>query len=277
MKIPRISVLMPAYNSEQYIAEAIESILNQTFTDFEFIIINDGSTDNTAKIVKEYAKKDKRIKFIDNEQNQGFIATLNQCLDIATGKYVAKMDSDDISLPDRFSAQVEFLDSNPDYGMCGAGYETFGVKRYTVLNPEYVGVLDFLRGCITTIFMARRDIIEQNHLRFNKEYFAAEDYDFYVRFVRVSKIYNIQRVLYKYRLHQSSASHTQATIQYNNTQKIKQELLDSLTSDNNLKQVIKNFYASKTYRFLGFPILKIKYTQNKRCYYLFRKILIYRY
>ena len=92
----KVSVLMPAYNVEKYVGEAIESILNQTFKDFEFIIINDGSTDNTPKIIKEYAKKDKRIKFIDNKKNKGFIASLNECLDNATGEYVAKMDSDDI-------------------------------------------------------------------------------------------------------------------------------------------------------------------------------------
>jgi glycosyltransferase involved in cell wall biosynthesis len=101
MKTPRISVVMPAYNSERYIGEAIESILNQTFTDFEFIIINDGSMDDTAKIVLQYANKDKRIKFINNKDNRGIVSVLNQGLDLAKGEYIARMDSDDISLPTR--------------------------------------------------------------------------------------------------------------------------------------------------------------------------------
>ena len=111
---PCVSVLMPAYNVEKYVGAAIESILNQTFSDFEFIIINDGSTDDTANIIKKYAAQDKRIRFIDNHENRGFIARLNDCLDLARGKYVAKMDSDDISLPERFAKQVDFLNTNPD-------------------------------------------------------------------------------------------------------------------------------------------------------------------
>ena len=116
---------MPACNVEKYIGEAIESILNQTFTDFEFIILNDGSTDNTAKIIKDYAKKDKRIKFINNKTNKGFVASLNKCFDVAVGKYIAKMDSDDISLPQRLEKQVEYLDNNPDCGMIGCGFRAF--------------------------------------------------------------------------------------------------------------------------------------------------------
>ena len=106
--MPKVSVLMPAYNSEKYIAEAIETILNQTFSDFEFIIINDGSTDKTAEIVNGYARADKRIKFINNNKNQGLIAVLNQGLDLCRGEYIARMDSDDIAINDRLSPLLAF-------------------------------------------------------------------------------------------------------------------------------------------------------------------------
>ena len=113
--MPKVSVLMPAYNSEKYIAEAIESILNQTFSDFEFIIINDGSTDKTAEIVNGYARADKRIKFINNKKNQGLIAVLNQGLDLCRGEYIARMDSDDIAINDRLEKlDYLFIRSNHD-------------------------------------------------------------------------------------------------------------------------------------------------------------------
>ena len=98
--MPKVSVIMPVYNAEKYIGEAIESILDQTYTDFEFIIIDDGSSDGTVAAVKGY--DDRRIRFYQNEHNMGVAATLNRGLDLATGEYIARMDSDDMSLPERF-------------------------------------------------------------------------------------------------------------------------------------------------------------------------------
>jgi len=114
--MPAISVLMSAYNAEKYISESIESILNQTFNDFEFIIINDGSTDNTEKIIKSY--NDKRIKYISQE-NIGVSKSLNRGLKIATGKYIAKLDADDVSYPERLEEQFKFMENNPTYVVCG--------------------------------------------------------------------------------------------------------------------------------------------------------------
>ena len=118
-KSPLISVLMPVYNSEKYVAEAIESILCQTYKDFEFIIINDASTDSSLKIIAKYAKQDKRIKLINNKKNVKISASLNKGLSIAKGKYIARMDSDDISLPSRFELQTKFLADNPAVGIVG--------------------------------------------------------------------------------------------------------------------------------------------------------------
>ena len=126
MKKPRISVLMTAYNSQQYVAQAMESILNQTFSDFEFIIINDGSTDDTARIIRQYATRDSRIKFIDNKVNKGLISVLNQGLELCKGEYIARMDSDDISIPTRFALQLEYMDAHPDVGVLGGAISRFG-------------------------------------------------------------------------------------------------------------------------------------------------------
>ena len=100
--MPKISVVMPAYNAEKYIGEAIESILNQTFKDFEFIIINDGSVDHTKEIIREY--NDPRIVLLENDKNRGIVLSLNKGLDAATGKYIARMDADDIALKNRFES-----------------------------------------------------------------------------------------------------------------------------------------------------------------------------
>src|SRR5688500_15226048 len=120
---PAISVVMSAYNSDKYIAKAIESILNQTFKDFEFIIINDGSKDESLKIIKRYGKKDKRIVLIDNKKNLGLIKSLNKGLKIAKGKYIARMDSDDIAMPQRFKIQLDYLDKNRNIFLVGTSFE----------------------------------------------------------------------------------------------------------------------------------------------------------
>src|SRR3989339_623001 len=121
---PKISVIMSAYNAEKYLAEAIESILAQTFKNFEFIIIDDGSKDDTLRIINEYARKDRRIKVYHNKKNigcVGFIRNLNKGIKLAKGKYLARMDADDISLPDRFRIQHDFLEKNQDTFLIGTG------------------------------------------------------------------------------------------------------------------------------------------------------------
>ena len=133
-ELPLISVIMPCYNREKYIVEAIESILNQTYTNFEFIIIDDCSTDNTFEIVKEYAKKDNRILALKKDKNYCYVHSLNKGIEIAKGKYIARMDDDDISLPERFEKQVEFLEKNEDIIALGTFIEIFSddMKKYNL-------------------------------------------------------------------------------------------------------------------------------------------------
>jgi glycosyltransferase involved in cell wall biosynthesis len=106
----KISILMPVYNGEKYLREAIDSILNQTFTDFEFLIVDDGSTDNSVEIINSY--QNSRINLVKNDKNEGLVYTLNRGLSLAKGEYIARMDCDDISLPERLKKQIDFLDSN---------------------------------------------------------------------------------------------------------------------------------------------------------------------
>src|SRR5687768_2170096 len=122
--MPVISVIMPVYNTAAYLRESIESILTQTFKDFEFIIINDGSADNSEEIILGY--NDQRIKYLKNEVNKGYVFSLNRALKIATGKYIARLDSDDLSLPGRLMAQYNFMENHPQVIVCGCAFESIG-------------------------------------------------------------------------------------------------------------------------------------------------------
>ena len=124
---PLVTVLMAVYNGEKYLREAIESILDQTYTNFEFLIINDGSSDRTEEIILSY--NDKRIRYIKNEQNLKLIASLNKGLDLAKGEFIARMDADDISLPERLEKQINFLEKHPEIGLLGSWVRTLGLTN----------------------------------------------------------------------------------------------------------------------------------------------------
>src|SRR5690606_13489679 len=130
-----ISVVLPAYNAELYIKEAIDSVLAQTFTNFELIILNDGSTDKTEEIILSY--QDSRIVYVKNEHNLGLIGTLNKGMALAKGKYIARMDADDICFPERFEKQVAFLEKNKEYIICGTSAYRFykNISDKTAFNP----------------------------------------------------------------------------------------------------------------------------------------------
>ena len=121
--MPRISVIMSVYNSARFLAEAIQSILGQTYNDFEFIIVDDGSSDQSLEIIRSYAKMDNRIRVLENEKKYGLAASLNRCIFIAKGDYIARMDADDICVPDRLEKQIAFLEQHPNIGIIGGSVQ----------------------------------------------------------------------------------------------------------------------------------------------------------
>lgn len=284
---PKLTVLMPAYNAEKFIAEAIESILGQTFTDFEFIIINDGSTDNTAKIVRHY--KDPRIVFIDNRENQGLVAVLNHGLDMARGEYIARMDADDIAYPERFAKQTAFMDAHPDVGVVSANVRIFdgefgelgNQRNGSIKNPTFIGGLDWYRGCkvVHPAAMLRREVFITHNLRYDPEYTACEDYELWSRAVRYTKIANIQEMLLSYRRHNGSITARQHGIQIENTQRVKGNILNFCMSDER-DRLSYRFFAGENeeplyaeVRLFGFiPLFKIKAQRNSRKFFLFHFI-----
>jgi len=203
--MPKVSVVMPAYNAEKYIEEAIDSILNQTFSDFEFIIINDGSTDQTEKIIVSYI--DSRIIYLKNEKNSGIVVTLNKGLAVAKGEYIARMDSDDISLPERFEKQVQYMDEYPNVGVLGTGITIFGENipdqnRIFTTNDDQLKAELIFSSCIAhPTAMIRRSVLDQYHLIYNSEFAGAEDYCLWWSIAKVSSITTISDCLLKYRMH----------------------------------------------------------------------------
>lgn len=234
MKHPRISVVMPAYNSEKYIGEAIESILNQTFTDFELLVLNDSPNNKELeKIVKDYAKKDKRVKYMKNPKNLGVTESRNKLLKACTGEFIACMDSDDISMPTRFQKQIEYMEKHPECGVLGTGYKLFGTEEYTKKFPEKITILRLLQGCTIAnpSVLMRKSVLDKNNITYDNNYNWCEDYEFWSRVVFFTEIHNLDDILLKYRWHGENISVEHAKKQKELADQVKQNILNRLTDD----------------------------------------------
>lgn len=207
--MPKISVLMPVYNTkEEYLREAIESILNQTYADFEFIIINDGSTNNAQEVILSY--KDERIIYIKNEKNAGPSFAINQGIKIINGEYMVRMDSDDISLPLRFEKQIGFMEKNPQVDISGTWFSKFPqncLKKMPIGDEEIKKSLLLSHtpiGGATTIF--RKSSMDKFNIKYNEEDMIAEDLSLWLQLTDKVCFANIGEVLYKYRIHSENSS-----------------------------------------------------------------------
>jgi glycosyltransferase involved in cell wall biosynthesis len=203
-RTPLISVILPVYNGEEHLSECIESVLSQTFKDFEFIIVDDASTDNTAQMLKEFAKKDKRINIVTHKVNQKQTVAANTACKYTKGKYIARMDADDIALPNRFMRQVTFLEENTKIGLLGSWVDiidnngTFLKIWYTHSTNQYLGWnLLFGASFAHSSVMMRRDCIEQVGFY---QLHQAEDYDLWSRLSRITNVANLPEVLQQKRV-----------------------------------------------------------------------------
>lgn len=212
---PRVSVLTPIYNTNPvHLREMIESMLNQTFTDFEFLILND-SPKNTEieKIVLEYAKQDKRIKYSKNDKNMGITPSRNKLLKMARGEYLAIFDHDDISVPTRLEQQVAYLDANPYVGVVSGWLQYFGIDNTVWKTPELDADIRVMTcdSCYVahTAAMIRKSVLIDNGIEYEEFYTPAEDYQLWARLADVTYFYNIQDVLVKYRWNGDNTSAAQ--------------------------------------------------------------------
>jgi glycosyltransferase involved in cell wall biosynthesis len=209
MTNPRVSILMPVYNVAPYLREAMDSILTQTFQDLELIVLDDCSPDNSAEILDTYT--DERIVRYRGEKNMGLSNVLNVGMAMARGEFIARMDSDDISTPERLATQVAYLDAHPEVDLCSCGMELFGAKQETWVretNVEDVKITALFHSPILhASSMWRREAFERVGLRFLQEMVPAEDYDMWTRAMAAGlRLVNIPEVMYHYRIHPSQAT-----------------------------------------------------------------------
>jgi len=202
---PKISVLMPAYNAEKYIGEAIESILNQTFKDFEFIVIDDCSTDKTWEIIQKYAANDLRIRFFKNEKNLKLSLTLNKGIDLCRSQYVARMDADDFSYPDRLEKQYNFMENNPEVGISGGSMNVCdqflnvrSVRNYNLTDEEIRKHIFRYSPFCHPLVIIRKAVFDKVG-KYDTNFNPAEDYELYFRIGVLYKFGNLKDTLLKYR------------------------------------------------------------------------------
>lgn len=217
--VPSVSVVMPAYNAEKYLREAIDSILSQTFTDFEFIIINDGSTDRTKEIILSYT--DPRIVYIENESNSGICVTLNKGVAAARGRYIARMDADDVAVSERLALQVEYMRSHPDIGVVGSYLQLMDENEnhlYVFENspdPDecYINMI-FATSVGHPSVLIRKSCLTENNLEYEEYFRGMEDFFLWWQLAKHTQISNIPKPLLNYRCHSSQVTKNQVNTDF---------------------------------------------------------------
>lgn len=228
---PKLSVILPVYNGGPFLIEAIESILSQTVADFELIIINDGSTDNSAEIIAGF--HDPRIRVI-TQANQGLRGALNVGIANSTGTFIARMDQDDISLPERFEKQIKFLETHPDYILVGTTYAFMNEQdAITGIFPALLDDEDLKRELYTKspfghgTVMLRAAKLKNGGYKYSQEAVHMEDYDLWLRFSAEGKYANLPEILYLWRRSSTNTTTVHADIQQKNAHALRDRTLDN--------------------------------------------------
>lgn len=250
---PRVSVLMGVYNGEQFLRPAVESILNQTFADFEFIIVEDGSTDRTWDILREYAAHDRRIVLLRNETNIGHTHSVNTALHLARGEYIARQDADDISLPERLSRQVHYLDTNHHIGILGTFIRSIDEMDAEVCierlptTPKCIKWSLFFGNCFAhPSMMMKRTVLEAvGHYAPDKD--PAEDYDLWSRISFKFNTANLPEILVHKRVSRSSLSFQRFQIQEQHAVAVMHRAISSYLNQDipihtiaNVRRIVRN-------------------------------------
>ena len=264
---PKLSVITPVYNREKYLPECIESILNQTFEDFEFILIDDHSTDGTSKIIKEYELKDNRIKFLSNKLNIGATQSFNNGLKISVGKYIARMDSDDISLPDRFQKQIDILENWDELEVIGTGAILINGNGVEIGRKKFPSDYKKIKKILMTgvpVFDPSVIIRSETLKRiggFDNRLAPADDYHLWLSLFKNKKlISNLNDYLIKYRIHETNLSKLQLSEQLKKTF-IAKKIYESKLSIDDYLQTYKNDHLNE------FETIIVKKWKNRETTY----------
>lgn len=237
--IPFITVLLPVYNCEKYIIECIDSILCQTYSNYELLIIDDCSIDTTVALIQKY--NDDRIKLTIKEKNTGYTESLNWGIENAKGKYIARMDGDDICIPTRFEEQIKILEDNSDVFVCGGWAKIIGKDRYKKApetNDQIFRELMYKNPIVHPTVMFRKEVFE--NYKYDKNFEPAEDYNLWTRLIFNYNFYNIQKTLIYYREHEFNVSKQKTILQQEKTLESKYYFYEKIVS-NNIQIDLKEF------------------------------------
>ncbi|MBB6327821.1 glycosyltransferase involved in cell wall biosynthesis [Algoriphagus iocasae] len=249
-----VSVLMSVFNGGDYLNESISSILNQTYSDFELIIINDGSIDNSEEIILAY--KDNRIRYFKNDQNRGLIFSLNKGLSESNGDYIVRMDADDVCHPDRFKILFYLMEKNQDISIMGSSVIDFS-SYFPSYNLSSIELIDFkiinsiaFFNCplLHPTVIIRFDFLKENNLLYDSNYIHAEDNALWLDSIKKGKVLSIDYPLLKYRRHPDQVSNIHNKTQHINSTKKRVEFLESI-ADIKLSENEINIYRSICYKY----------------------------
>jgi glycosyltransferase involved in cell wall biosynthesis len=203
---PRVSFILPVYNAAAFLEQTLASLFSQTFEDFEVVAINDGSTDGSGELLRKAAGQDARMRVVERG-NRGLVATLNEAIDMARANYLARIDADDVCVPERLDRQSSYLDAFPDVAVVGSATQTFSddpaVERRVIQHPRDPAAAMLFRSVVAhPSVMMRKDVLDAHGLRYREPYRCAQDYDLWCRCVaRGLRIVNHEKVLVHYRVH----------------------------------------------------------------------------
>jgi glycosyltransferase involved in cell wall biosynthesis len=225
-----IAVLMPVYNAEKFLKEAIDSVLQQTYKNLSLVLVNDGSSDSSENIILSYS--DPRIVYLKNEKNSGIVAALNKGLENIQCEYIARMDADDIAAPDRLQKQKDFMDKNPSVGVCGCFYKMFGTRNEVVKlyqnSEEIKAYLVFGSQLCHPGVMMRTALLKEKQLSYRAAHPHMEDYDLWYRMKDLTEFANIPEVLLEYRVSGENVTLRNAATKLERKMKFYAELLSTM-------------------------------------------------
>ncbi|MDR2036507.1 MAG: glycosyltransferase [Bacteroidales bacterium] len=229
--MPAITILMPVYNASAFLRETMDSILHQTFTDFELLALDDGSTDGSAEIIQSYS--DDRIQYILCPHD--FISTLNCGLETARGKYIARMDHDDVMMPERLKVQYEYMEQHPETAACGSAIRMFGSQRGDIIceseHDDIVNLMIKHNPIANPSVMIRRDVLMEHNIRYRREYIFADDFKMWAEMAQAGlRLHNLPQVLLRYRRSSVQATSKYYALQQSNATVIQYEMLNYLLS-----------------------------------------------
>lgn len=223
-----VSVIVPCFNSEKWIEQAVKSVLNQTWKNLEVLVYDDGSTDNSLMILKSLSKQDKRLKILGGRKNHGIVYALNSLLKEASGEYIARMDSDDICVINRIEKQIAFLEENNLDG-CGSWFTEIGlgpskIVRWPHTESALKAAMLFQNTILHPTFLAHRKVFER--FKYRESYQLAEDYDLFMRAAQEFHLANIPEILLYYRRHLGQATQSKRKLMESVTQRLRIEILN---------------------------------------------------